>query len=66
MELSYAQLVLIEEALGELFDYQLADWISCSNNEISLSKDDVARLVTQLAHHRAEASWRESPLSSVV
>lgn len=65
MELSYAQLALIEEALGKFFDYQESDWVCSTNSEITLNKDEVAHLVKHFLDLRAEASWNESTLTSV-
>jgi len=56
MELSYAQLNLIEEALRQYFDNKAADWICSTDNQVALTRNEVASFFEKIVDQRAAAS----------
>jgi len=56
MELSYAQLNLLEEALRQYFGNKARDWVCSTDEQVALSRDDVASFVEKIIDQRAAAS----------
>lgn len=57
MELSYAELNLIEEALCYYFDNKEADWICSTDEQVALTRNEVASFFEKIVDQRAAASW---------
>jgi len=56
MELSYAQLNLIEEALRQYFGNKASDWVCSTDEQVALTRDEVSALVEKVIARRAAAS----------
>jgi len=57
MELSYAQLNLVEEALRHYFGNKASDWVCSTDEQVALSRDEVASFFEKVIDQRAAASW---------
>ena len=63
MELSYAELVLIEDALRHYFGNEEADWVDPQDEQVSLSREDVGLLFKKVLNERGLESWAKNVLS---
>ena len=59
MELSYAQLNLVEEALRQYFGNKASDWVCSTDEQVALSRDEVASFFERVIDQRAAASWSD-------
>lgn len=55
MELSYAQLNLIEEALRQYFDNKATDWVCSTDEQVALNRNEVASFFEKIIDQRAAA-----------
>jgi hypothetical protein len=55
MELSYAQLNLIEEALRQYFDNKVTDWVCSTDEQVALTRNEVASFFEKIIDQRAAA-----------
>ena len=55
MELSYAQLNLIEEALRHYFDNEATDWVCLTDEQVALTRNEVASFFEKIIDQRAAA-----------
>ncbi len=55
MELSYAQLNLIEEALRQYFDNKATDWVCSTDEQVALTRNEVALFFEKIIDQRAAA-----------
>lgn len=63
MELSYAELALIEDALRHYFDNEEADWVDPQDEQVSLSRKDIGLLFKKVHDQRGLESWAANVLS---
>ena len=59
MELSYAQLNLVEEALRQYFGNKPSDWVCSTDEQTALTRNEVALFVEEIINRRAAASWSD-------
>ena len=55
MRLSYAQLNLIEEALRYYFDNKAIDWVCSTDEQVALTRSEVASFFEEIIDQRAAA-----------
>jgi len=55
MRLSYAQLNLIEEALRYYFDNKATDWVCSTDEQVALTRSEVASFFEEIIDQRAAA-----------
>ena len=48
MELSYAQLNLMEEALRQYFDNKATDWVCSYDEQVSLTRNEIISFVEEI------------------
>jgi hypothetical protein len=63
MELSYAELALIEDALLRYLGNEVDDWINPHDEQVSLSREDIGLLFKKVHDQRGLESWAENVLS---
>ena len=59
MELSYAQLNLVEEALRQYFGNKASDWVCSTDEQVALSRNEVASFFERVIDQRVAASWSD-------
>ena len=59
MELSYAELNLLEDALRHYLGGKSSDWVCSTDEQVALNSNQVNHLVGKVINQRAAASWSD-------